>query len=309
MNYLYTYAYTEEEHPLCQLEMRALFGCDTEEHILSSQKAMDPGRSPFIKERLDVYTKANSLSDIESYAASLPESGKTFKIEVLVSPDEETLRFRERKNIERQTGLKVKDRADLKNPDIHYGLTFHRGLWYFGRLHRGKPVWIEHQKRPFGYSTALNARVARTVVNIAVQDAPNGGTLIDPCCGIGTVLLEACSMGVDVRGSDRNPKVMYGSRKNLEYFGYEPPIELKDICDVTGNYDAAIIDMPYNLCSVMSLEDQELILSSARRFAKKAVIITIDPVEEAVRQAGFTISDRCTFFKNGSFSREVLVCN
>ncbi|TMW74081.1 RNA methyltransferase [Alteribacter natronophilus] len=289
------------------MEMRAFFNTDTTGHILNSPREVDPQRSPFIKERVAVLKRESSIEKLEQFAASLSPTGRTFRIEVLNVQGLQTFSFQERKELERRIGLHMKDQADLRSPDRIFGIVYYNDMWYFGGIRRGKSPWLAHQKRPHGYSTALNARVARTIANIAVPDR-DGVKVIDPCCGIGTVLLEACSMGIDIRGSDRNPKVMNGSRKNLAHFGYFPDVKLQDIADVSGKFDAAIIDMPYNLCSVMSPEDQEHILKHARRFAERCVIVTIDPADQAVKQAGFTITDRCKFFKNGSFSREVLSC-
>ena len=124
------------------------------------------------------------------------------------------------------------------------------------------------------YSTALSTRDARAVANIAVPN-PSGVRVIDPCCGIGTVLVEALSMGIDIVGRDINPLVVGGSRENIAYFGLEGVVTLGPISDVVENYDVAIIDMPYNLFTHITADEQLDIVKQARRFAKKVVIVTI----------------------------------
>lgn len=96
------------------------------------------------------------------------------------------------------------------------------------------------------YSTALSTRVARAVANIAIPH-PKGVRAIDPCCGIGTVLVEALSMGINIVGRDINPRVVLGSRKNIAHFELEGTVEIGPIAEVVDDYDVAIIDMPYNL--------------------------------------------------------------
>lgn len=49
--------------------------------------------------------------------------------------------------------------------------------------------------------------------------------------------------------------------------------ELQDL------YDAAILDMPYNLCSVLPDAEQRSMLVSLRRLAKRAVIVSTEWVE------------------------------
>ena len=79
------------------------------------------------------------------------------------------------------------------------------------------------------------------------------------------------------------------------------------IADVSDDYDVAIIDMPYNLFTHITSEEQHEIVKEARRFAKKVIVVTIDTIDHMVEEAGFKIIDRCVA-KKGTFSRQVLVC-
>ena len=72
-------------------------------------------------------------------------------------------------------------------------------------------------------------------------------------------------------------------------------------------YDVAIIDMPYNIFSEATPEDQLDILRQARRIAKRVIVVTIDTIDHMIEEVGFTISDRCEA-KKGLFVRQVLVC-
>jgi hypothetical protein len=84
-------------------------------------------------------------------------------------------------------------------------------------------------------------------------------------------------------------------------------VKFEDMRNITKHYDVAIIDLPYNLCSVISPEEQLEMLQSARRFADKVVIVTVEPVDGVLLEAGFVIVDRAVA-KKGSFTREVIVC-
>ncbi|WP_096440557.1 TRM11 family SAM-dependent methyltransferase [Alteribacter populi] len=289
------------------MEMRAFFGFDTRNHTIETDIQITPNRSPFMKERIDVLFEGNDLQEIVDQVTSLPASDTTFKVVSVKNPDAEKISFAKGREIEREIGLKLNGTADLHDPEKLYGVIHKDNRWVFGDLYYHEPIWTRHQKKPYAYSTALSSRIARAVANIAVPN-PDGIKAVDPCCGIGTVLLEACSMGIDVKGSDINPKVVYGSRKNLAYFGYEADVALKNIQEVEEAFDVAIIDMPYNLCSVLSARDQLAMLKSARRFAEKVVIVTIEPIDDAITKAGLSIVDRSAFRKNGAFTREVLLC-
>jgi tRNA G10 N-methylase Trm11 len=148
--------------------------------------------------------------------------------------------------IERDIGWRIEGEADVHNPDQLFGIVPLGGRWYFGKYQKSEAVWLHHLKKPREYSTALSTRVARSVSNIAVPN-PDGVQAIDPCCGIGTVLVEALSMGINIVGRDINPLVTSGSRENIAHFGLEGDVMTGPISDVSKSYDVAIIDMPYNL--------------------------------------------------------------
>jgi 16S rRNA G966 N2-methylase RsmD len=304
--HLYTYSWEPNEVSLCALERRALFGESPSSLIQESTRMIDPSRSPFIKERLTVMTEGASFEEFLGNVHQLA-AVDGFKVIYVQNPDREKTGFKEVRRIEKEVGLQLKGEAELVHPSILYGTLETDSGWVLGEYARNEAIWLQHQSKPHSYSTSLNTRVARAVANIAAPD-PEGVTMIDPCCGIGTVLVEALSMGMDIKGSDRNPLILDGVKENIAHFGLEGEVSLMDINDITDHYDAAIIDLPYNLCSVITDEEKLELLQSAKRIADKAVIVTLEDVDDAIRDAGLSIEDRCEV-KKGRFVREVLVCS
>lgn len=307
--FIYTYAYSKEEQSLCHLEMRSFFGKDTDDNIIKSSKNIDPSRSPFIRERIDVVYEGEILQDILDQVKEIKMGDQTFKVIFSKINDRKaphTIEYQERREIERAVGWVIEGEADVHHPDHIFGMATVDNRWYFGHYRKSEAVWLKHTKKPREYSTALSTRVARAVANIAVPD-PQGVTSIDPCCGIGTVLVEALSMGINMEGRDINPLVVQGSRENIEHFHLQGTVTLGPISDVMECYDVAVIDMPYNLYTHATPGDQLSILKHARRFAKKVVVITIETMDTMVEEAGFCITDRCETQK-GYFTREILVC-
>ncbi|MDF2671134.1 MAG: methyltransferase, partial [Paenibacillus sp.] len=180
-----------------------------------------------------------------------------------------------------------------------------KGKWLFGECRENEAVWLKHKDKPRQYSTALTVKMARAVANIAIPQ-PLGVKAIDPCCGIGTIIIEALSMGIDIVGSDLNPQAVAGARLNLSHFGYPDVVQVRDMREITGRYDTAIVDLPYNLCSVLSEARQQEMLECARKLAARAVIIAAQPIDAAMEQAGFILADRCTVRK-GSLIRHVML--
>ncbi|WP_409344006.1 TRM11 family SAM-dependent methyltransferase [Paenibacillus sp. MBLB4367] len=301
--YLYTYACHEDETELCALELRTLLGAEPSEGIAESGTAVDPSRSPFVKMRIAVLYEAESLEALCGRVEELDLHGATFKVLFAVGSG---IDYDKARAIERAVGLHIRGKADMRSPDKLYGIAVRDGRWLFGECIRSEAVWLKHAKKPQNYSTALSTRMARAVANIAVPD-PAGVKAVDPCCGIGTVLVEAMSMGIDIAGYDINPLAVRGARTNLAHFGLPNVVAIGDVRELTGSYDAAILDMPYNLCSKLSPGDQLSMLEGAGRLAGRVVIVTAEPIEEAVGLAGLAIADRCEARK-GSFVRQVLVC-
>ncbi|MCM3742574.1 RNA methyltransferase [Sporosarcina luteola] len=306
--FIYTYVRQTDEHDLCRLEMRAFFGFDSPSNVIKSSVKIEPSRSPFMKERLEVLFSGNDLDDIIEQASEFV-THKTFKVTCINSIALDTtvkLHHPERRSIERKIGEVIQGEADLLEPNVNFGIVLLDEVWHFGILVESEPIWRFHMQKPHMYSTALSTRVARAVANIAVPH-PEGIRAIDPCCGIGTVLVEARSMGIDIVGRDINPLVCLGSRKNLAHFGLEGEVVIGPISKVTDTYDAAIIDMPYNLFTHITAEGQQDILNDARRITSRLVVVTIEPMDHMIIEAGFTIVDRCVA-KKGTFERQIVVC-
>lgn len=308
-NFLYVYTWQEDEYELVQLEQRSFFGTSSGQSYVLSDVDVAIDRSPFIKTKLTVLASGATLDDIVPFAQKLTYDGETFRVLSLNSAalgDEPKQPFPERQLAERTLGNVIPGEPDLKNAAVVFGIVKVDGIWHFGQLEKAEAMWLKHQVKPHSYSTALGTRLARAIVNIAAP-RPEGVTMIDPCCGIGTVLVEALSMDIPILGRDMNWFVAQGSRKNIAHFGYEGTVELGPIEDVTEHYDVAIIDMPYNLFTSASYEEQYAIVKEARRIADRAVFVAIEPMDDMFNEAGFTIVDKANVPK-GYFLRLVYVC-
>lgn len=110
-------------------------------------------------------------------------------------------------------------------------VVFHDGKYLVGRTVAVQPfeAWNSRDyERPFADARAgmLPPKVARMIVNIALKNsevfqgkpftkAPMKKTLLDPFCGMGTILAEALMTGWDVVGSDQKEDVVDKANKNL----------------------------------------------------------------------------------------------
>ncbi|RJX38770.1 RNA methyltransferase [Paenibacillus pinisoli] len=310
MKAIYTYARHEDEAELCALELDSLFGCEAAigPGIVSVQANEDlpsVNRSPFFKRRIRILEEAENLTELTERLALLEPVSGSFK--VLYTEGDEHHDYEERRKLERTVGSVMKGQAEMRRPDRQFGLIRYKGGWLFGPSEDAESIWLKHQSKPQNYSTALPTRAARAIVNIAAGEAkPASLRLIDPCCGMGTVLIEAMSMGIAIDGIDRNPLAVRGARLNLAHFGYPDKVMLGDMRNAAKQYDAAIVDMPYNLCSVLPEEESLDMLRAVRRMAGRAVIVTTEDIPERFIKADFRVRNQARLSK-GSFTRYVSV--
>lgn len=317
---IYPYACHESERDLCRLELSSLFEARTDRRLFSSRfeersgsrnyiqslKIIDPDRSPFISMRVDIGLRASSLEELLEQAGHLTLNGRSFKIMYLKCG--ELRSYEEQREMERLVGRRIQGKAEMKSPDLLFGLLASEEGWQLGICRQGHRPWLAHKHKPSNYSTGLPATVARSLVNIAVPEL-EGIKVIDPCCGMGNVMIEALSMGIDIVGVDINPLAVQGARKNLSFFGYDPAaaVKLGDMNEVREHYDAAILDMPYNLCSVLPESDKLKMLTSLGEISSRAVIVTAEEIADLLPGCGLEAVDYAALDK-GSFRRHVWLC-
>lgn len=107
-------------------------------------------------------------------------------------------------------------RVDLEAPQVDYrvlvGEEFVLGRVLY-RVDRARLEATKVARRPFSRPISIHPKFARALVNLA--GVPMAGTLLDPFCGTGGILLEAAEMGLRAIGLDRDPAMVRGARTSL----------------------------------------------------------------------------------------------
>lgn len=305
-DYLYVINYPTNEKGLCQLEMKYLFHKEIEEKYFFSGKKISPSRSPYIKHSVLVMYCADSLEELMGKLQNNKVAYTDFKFVYFKVADSE-LGYEEWITSVTELGRMIDGAIDMVNPKIMLGATKIHGQWIFGELEKNDNHWQDHNKKPNNNSHSLKTRAAKALVNIAVGDELNC-TLIDPCCGVGTVVIEAISMQVNVKGYEINAIIAGKAEENLAFFGYENVITNGDMHEIKDHFDVAIVDIPYGLFTPITLERQCEIIKTARRIADKLVIITFEDMDQSLVSEGFEIVDHCHIIK-GNFIRTISICN
>jgi tRNA (guanine10-N2)-dimethyltransferase len=119
---------------------------------------------------------------------------------------------------EKLIGTMIKGPVSLKQPEVEYRAILSEDRCYFGRvlftIQRSAYDIRNPGKRDFFHPGVMMPRMARTLVNIAC--AGKGEILLDPFCGTGGILIEAELLGLYSVGSDFDPLMIQGSRKNSQ---------------------------------------------------------------------------------------------
>lgn len=303
--YFYSINYPTFEEDLCKMEMKCLFEKIPNEKYLFSDKYVDPSRSPFIKDMISIIYEENSLEAIVDRVIADKLSYDDFKV-CYIKLENGNIDYKERLRSIREIGLVIIGQSEMHNPKVTLGLTNVNGKWIFGEYKRNNFEWHIHDKKPYSYSNSISLRVARALVNIAVGNNLDC-KLIDPCCGVGTVVIEALSMDINVVGYEINDNIAENAQKNLEFFGYDNVIANGDMHKIKEKYDIAIIDLPYGLFTPTTLKEQTDIIKTARKISNKLVIVTFEDMDKNIIDAGFEIIDRCYVCK-GKFKRYINIC-
>jgi tRNA (guanine10-N2)-dimethyltransferase len=303
--YLYTTNCSTLERGLCALEMKCLFGIELDRKDFFTNFYVDPSRSPFIKHCISILCTASSLQALQENIRADKLIADKYKV-YYINVEGEISSFHEARTAEREVGKYILGEAEFDTPTTIFSITKRGGCWIFGYCESNDYRWQKHKVKPFSYSNSLSVEVSRALVNIAVP-AIGSTTLIDPCCGIGTVVVEALDQGIDVEGYELNIRIGWNSKKNLEHFGLKSVITVGDMHTIEKHYDAAVLDLPYGVFTSIKPGEQLSLIKHTREIADRAVIITFEEMSETISGCGFIITDTCTVVK-GKFTRHVYLC-
>jgi tRNA (guanine10-N2)-dimethyltransferase len=144
---------------------------------------------------------------------------------------------------------KTKAKVNLKNPDKTFVGILTDGKFICGiKLAEILPKpFVERRpkKKPFFHPSAMHAKLARCMVNLAKPKT--GELLLDPFCGTGSTLIEAALIGCRVLGLDIQRRMARGSLRNLAHFNIKP--EGVIVADAKNppikKIDCVVTDPPY----------------------------------------------------------------
>ena len=102
-------------------------------------------------------------------------------------------------------------------------------------------------ERPFFSPISLHPKFARALINLT--GVKRGGTVLDPFCGTGGIVIEAAEMGMRAMASDFDEEMVIGCQENMDFYGLEladfDTVDLGEIGERFHEIDAVCTDPPY----------------------------------------------------------------
>ena len=307
--FLYQFNYPPEHQSLCAIESFYLFGQEIKSKMYFSNVDIDINRSAFIKAKIEIYAVSENIDDLITMIENQNHHFDSYKV-IYLKNDVTHLEYEKTLDACNRLSKKISGKNVMRDQSVTIALTKLNDRYIVGLYHHGYPTWQKYQNKPYTFSNALDLKLARTVINIATGQNDNI-SLVDPCCGMGTVVMEGLALGYKIDGYDISREISYKARKNLEHFNLNPlVINRSSIQEVKKYYDVSIIDIPYNLYAPITYEEQCDIINQAYRISDKLILISYDEMDQEVIQAGFMIEKFCEVKKTmfTKFGRKVYVC-
>lgn len=303
--YLYIYNYASHEQALCEMEFHQIFHEPMTTKYYITHQDFNYQRSSYIRGKLDILVRSSHFEDILTYINQKQLCFYEFKV-IYLKNEITHVHYQETIQKCKNIAFPINGSVNMQKPKVILAFTKLHEEWIFGIYHDDM-VWNDRFHKPHSYSHSLPSKDARAFVNIAIGNQEDL-TLVDPCCGIGTVVLEALSMDLNIHGYDINRYVAYQARLNLEHFGYDPLlIHRIDIHELNQSYDVMIMDIPYGIYSPFTYSEQCSLLKEAYRIASRFLLISHIPMDKELQDIGFEIIESCRIQK-GNFQRIITLC-
>ena len=304
MKYCYVFNYREMDQELFELECRQLFGDAPTEKVLISEVDVLSEHSPFMHEKLTILAEADDPNQLAVHVEKLKLESHLYKVVFL--GHRTNIDYNLQLKCCRECGNAIEGEFSLTSPEVLFGIVHHQGHWYFGLAEKMEKRWMKHHSKPHSYSYSLPVRLARILISIAGKNDRNR-KLIDPCAGVGTVVLEGLHLGYAIKGIEMNPPIAEDANRNCAYYGYPEVIECMDMTMCSEHADCAILDVPYGVMEMTDEVMQKNLLKGCRNIADELVLVSIDPMRDLLEETGWKIEAQVPFVKQ-QFVRYIALC-
>jgi 23S rRNA G2445 N2-methylase RlmL len=279
--YFYLLAGPEETRELAALELLAMTGVQAQGPVGDGCCAVDVGGAGYIRFCADLVAAGESFEELVENTARAQCEFPGFHVRVWRTGGQVPYQDRE---IIIPLANSWGGHPNLDDPAVRLVVAAVPGRWRVGVL---RSVWKRDWAgitRTVPYSAALSNQMARALVNLV---AAPGDTLLDPCCGIGTVVVQARRRGVRAVGVEIVKKL---AGQAAEFVRAQAPgglIVIGDSRHLRGCCDAAVLDLPYGRASRADAGLYQDLLANLAGSVERAVVVAAEPLTALVERCGW----------------------
>ena len=230
-----------------------------------------------------------------------------------------------------------RNKVDLWKPDVAVYLIKIKDMILVSTRRIGTDDFSkrDQNKRPFFRPVALQPKFARLLVNLA--RLKKGDTALDPFCGAGSILIEAVVMGIKPIGRDLDRKMVWGCRRNLDFYNLKADVDIGDATDIKlssvyglrsssrqdllrvakrgpKTVDAIVTDPPYARASKMFTKDLkklylDFLKSTFKVLKKGGYLVAAAPTTKDFpwKAAGFEKVAHYDYYVHASLTRRIYI--
>ena len=256
-------------------------GTPDEKGVAECQSSDLIPQAAYIHTGLRLISEAATLDNLTAQIAALQLPCQDFRIDFLRLSADNSIRSRE-------AIIAVADvlpgLPNLENPQHVFQIIFRANRFLFGEVvTKTEHSYHQHDEKPWHTSSSLGARLARAMVNLTWP----AKSVFDPCCGTGSILLQACALGLTAYGGDKSTRMVGMTRKNLEHFGYRADVRRMDARQTEQTAEAIVTDLPYGRFCHSTPEEICAILAQAVKLAPLGIFVLEDDITDWLYEVGY----------------------
>jgi tRNA G10 N-methylase Trm11 len=282
MAYVYLLTGKPGDLELARAEAEGLTDGDgVSDRLVQTDRLADRRRAAYLGEGIELLASGRDVAAAARALAEREITAEGFAVEIRRIPHRLKVN---RHKAASALGWVIGGRPNLDRPSVRFlAFVTADGVWVGRKLPPFEPDWTRFVRKPCDFSSALPAQAARALCNLRVR---GGESVVDPCCGSGTLLLHAAALGAQVTGYDISKKMVGSTNKNLEHFGFAPAASLGDAARVEGEFDVLLANLPYGNMSELAGTGVSELLGNLVGLAPRGVLVAGTNVAPELAAAG-----------------------
>jgi tRNA G10 N-methylase Trm11 len=293
-----------ERNGLIQAEAMALTGGSPDADGVSTCERIDRiDRAAYVHRGVRIIVSADTIEELREAIAVRANTIQSDRFRIDVH-DPESRSPLGRIEIAIMLADALQEFPDLGNPLHHFLVIVGERNLMFGEIEAESAASYRlHDNKPWTTSSSLDGRFSRALVNLV----PDARSILDPCCGAGSIVVEAASLGIEAFGVDWKPALAGMTHENLAHFGYSGTVVQADSRSHVQYADAIVTDLPYGHAINADEGVIRAILEQCAGLAPRAVFVAPTNITTWLTDTGYANIQVHSVMKRRGFTRWVHV--